>query len=474
VTIIEALDDDELFAPVLGDPATWAAWRVLLAALFGLRMTEVERVVYEAHTKRRTPPAAPVREGWLVVGRRGGKSRIAALVAVYLACFRDYGSVLAPGERGTVSIIAADRRQARTVMRYIVGLLEGCPMLVPLVVARTADSIELSNGVVLEVHTASFRAVRGYTVVAAILDEIAFWRSEESANPDREIVNALRPAMATVPGSLLLAISSPYAQRGILWEIYRRHFGQEGDPVLVWQAPTRAMNPAVEETLIDAAYADDPAVAAAEYGAEFRCDIDAFLVRDALEAVVSTGRSELAPVPDQSYFAFVDPSGGARDAMALAIAHAESDHVVLDAVRERRPPFSPDAVVEEFAQLLGAYGIDEVVGDRYAGDWPRERFGAHGIAYLSTTKSKNDLYGALLPMVHSKRVVLLDHPRLLAQLAGLERRTTWGGRDSIDHGPGAHDDLANAAAGALLLAARQGRVPEVRAVVISVPIRRDW
>jgi hypothetical protein len=110
--------------------------------------------------------------------------------------------------------------------------------------------------------------------------------------------------------------------------------------------------------------------------------------------------------------------------MALAIAHAESEHVLLDAVRERRPPFSPvspEAVVEEFAQLLQASGIDEVVGDRYGGDWPRKRFWAHGIAYLPTTKSKGDLYGALLPMVHSRRVVLLDHPRLLAQLAGLER-----------------------------------------------------
>ena len=74
-----------------------------------------------------------------------------------------------------------------------------------------------------EVHTASFRSVRGYTVVAAILDEIAFWRSEDSANPDREIVNALRPAMATVPGALLLAMSSPYARRGVVWDAYQRH-----------------------------------------------------------------------------------------------------------------------------------------------------------------------------------------------------------------------------------------------------------
>src|SRR5262245_29030403 len=55
-----------------------------------------------------------------------------------------------------------------------------------------------------------------------------------------------RLPMATVPGALLLAISSPYARRGVLWDAYRRHFGRDGDPVLVWQASSRAMNPGVD------------------------------------------------------------------------------------------------------------------------------------------------------------------------------------------------------------------------------------
>ena len=64
-------------------------------------------------------------------------SRIAALIAVYLACFRDYADKLAPGEMGTLAVIAADRRQARTVMRYIMGFLEAVPMLSRLMVNRT-------------------------------------------------------------------------------------------------------------------------------------------------------------------------------------------------------------------------------------------------------------------------------------------------------------------------------------------------
>jgi phage terminase large subunit-like protein len=150
--------------------------------------------------------------------------------------------LLAPGERGTLMVIAADRRQARVVFRYVEGLLDEVPMLAALVQSRTREAIHLTNRVTIEVHTASFRAVRGYTLIGAICDEVAYWRAEESANPDVEIINALRPGMATVPGALLLCIGSPYARRGALWEAYRTHYGRDGDPVLVWQADTRSMN----------------------------------------------------------------------------------------------------------------------------------------------------------------------------------------------------------------------------------------
>lgn len=147
---------------------------------------------------RRAPGSCgfPFREVWIAAGRRPGKSLIAALLVVYLACFRDYPRVLAPGERGTAMLIAADPRQARTVLRYINGILDAVPMLAKMVTKRTAESIELSNRITIEVHTANFRSVRGYTLVGAVLDDVAFWQDDSSANPDVEIVAALRPGMA--------------------------------------------------------------------------------------------------------------------------------------------------------------------------------------------------------------------------------------------------------------------------------------
>jgi len=202
MTILDALQDPNLFKPFFRD-ASWEPWKVLLRAMFGLPLSQDGLDLFRRCTGRSRAPEEPFSEAWLVVGRRGGKSRIAAAVAVFLACFKDYSVVLAPGERGTVMVIAADRAQARTVFRYVVGLLDLVPMLAKLVERRTAEAVHLRNRISIEVHTTSFRAVRGYTIVAAILDEVAFWRSEDSANPDEEILAAIRPGMATVPGALL-------------------------------------------------------------------------------------------------------------------------------------------------------------------------------------------------------------------------------------------------------------------------------
>jgi hypothetical protein len=135
--------------------------------------------------------------------------------------------------------------------------------------------------------------------------------------------------------------------------------------------------------------------------------------------------------------------------MTLAIAHAEGTTAVLDVVRERRPPFSPDDASREFAEVLKRYAVKRITGDRYSGEWVRESFRRHGVTYDVAAKPKSDIYRDLLPAINSGAVRLLDNDRLVTQLVALERRMARGGRDSIDHGPNGHDDLSNAAAGAL-------------------------
>jgi hypothetical protein len=455
--ILSAIGDPKVFANSFKDPATWASWRAYLAALFALPMSADELEIYRECTGRQDPPTDPCQESWLVVGRRGGKSFTLALIAVYLAVFKDWRPYLGPGEIGTIMIVAADRKQARAIMQFIKGLLKGTRMLASAVKAERVESIDLKNSVRIEVHNCSFRSTRGYTVVAALLDELAIWRGEDASNPDTEVLAAIRPAMSTIPGAMLLCASSPISRKGALWEAYRRHFAKNDDPILVWHAATRTMNPTVRQAIIDEALERDPARNRAEYYAEWRTDLEGYITREALEACVDPGVRELSPQAGVRYAGFVDPSGGSSDSFVLAIAHRENGIGVHDLVREVRPPFKPSVVVQEFAAILRDYGISTVDGDNYAKEWPIEQFAQHGIKYVRYDKFKNDIYLAALPLINSRQVRLLDHARLINQTLDLERDTTRQGRDSINHPDRGHDDLPNATLGALLVALKPAK-----------------
>ena len=345
-------------------------------------------------------------------------------------------------------------------MRFALGLLKSIKMFKRQIENVTQSSITLKNNIVIEVHTASFKSVRGYTVVCALLDELAYWEVDaDAAQPDHEVINAIRPAMATIPGALMLCASSPHSRKGVMWDAYSKHFGKDGDDVLVWQADTRAMNPSVPQAYIDRHMANDPVRASAEYGAEFRAELEQLVSREALLACVSHGVRERAPA-GHTYTAFIDPAGGSgADSMALCIGHLDYARkiVVIDALREARPPFSPEIVASEFAALMKTYGVGTAYSDKWGGDWVKEQFAKFGIMIEPAPKIKFGLYLDLLATINSKRVELLEHQRTFNQVLSLERRTGRGA-EVIDHPSGAqyHDDLANCVAGAVSVTLARG------------------
>src|ERR1700735_1874613 len=298
---------------------------------------------------------SPSKSSGASFGRRGGKTRAMAILAAYLAACIDHRGILAPGERGVIPLLAASVQQAANSFAFVEGVFAVAPNLKDLVDGSTSDTLSLATGIDISVRPASFRTIRGITAVAVICDEIAFWRSDASANPDKEILKALRPSLATTGGPLI-AISSPHAKRGELYGTFKRHFGQAGDPlILVAKAPSREMNPTLPQRVIDRAIEADPEAASAEYGAEFRGDLEVFVSREIIEACVARGVTVRAPLPRFTYHAFVDPSGGSNDAMTLAISHHEGKRAILDCVLERKAPFNPAAATLEFARTLQSY-----------------------------------------------------------------------------------------------------------------------
>jgi hypothetical protein len=158
-----------LFSPWFKNRPTWQAWFAFLRALFGLPLADHELSIFRDCTGRTAPPTTPATEGWLCCGRRSGKSFVLALCAVYLACFHGYRQYLAPGERGVVLVLASDRKQARVIFRYVKALLLGVPMLRKLVEREVAEAFDLNNPTSIEIMAASYRSLRGYTVIAALL-----------------------------------------------------------------------------------------------------------------------------------------------------------------------------------------------------------------------------------------------------------------------------------------------------------------
>jgi hypothetical protein len=235
-----------------------------------------------------------------------------------------------------------------------------------------------------------------------------------------------------------------------LWDRYRTHYGPDGSPsILVAHGASRDFNPTLDPAEIERALEEDRPRNSAEYLAQFRSDIEGFVSLEVVEACVG-GYRELGPRSDTTYRAFVDPSGGSQDSMTLAIAHKTpkpEEMIVVDAIREARPPFSPEAVVDEFATLCKLYHITKITGDHFGGEFVKEPFRKHGLDYVLAEQPKSDLYRDLLPRLNSGRILLPKSDRTVGQIVGLERRVSRAGKDSIDHGPHGHDDLANAVAG---------------------------
>lgn len=456
IDIRQAMTDPKLFGTVFGGDS-FASWRALLGGFYGLELDDEAAQTFHTISGGRKSPSEPSQELWLAVGRRGGKSHVAGLLAIFEALFNDHRAKLAPGEIATCMIIAADRKQARSVMRYISGLINGNDMLKRMVIRENTEAIEFTNRASIEVHTASMRAVRGYTLSAVICDEIAYWLTD-GVSPDEEIIAALRPALATLGGKLI-ALSSPYARRGVLWQQYRKHFGRESH-VLVAQAPTMTMNPTLPQRVVDDAMKDDAARASAEYLAQFRSDIASLIDPTLIEDCTRPKPREIPRDDRTRYFAFTDPAGGGQDEFTLAIGHKDKDCVIIDAVRGLHG--SPANIAKEYSDFMHTYGIRNVTGDRYAGRWPRDEFQKHGIKYVVSDMDRSALYLEMLAALNSGCIELPPDLKLSRQLQSLERRTGRSGKDMIDHPPGGHDDLANAVAGLVAhIKTRQGGMRQI-------------
>ena len=428
------------------------AQETLLRAIYGLPLTSAQEDIWRLCTGRERYTASPFGEATILAGARAGKdSRIAAPVVLYEALLGGHEHRLAKGEKGVIPLVAQDARASKIAFNYIRGYLTGSPILQSQVADMRSAEVTLTNGLSITCFPSTLRSLRGWSIPAAVLDELAFFRLEGSADSDAEIQASIRRGMLAFDGTRLIKISTPYMKGGVLYEDFQRAFGQDDPDLLVWRAPSTLMNPSLRAERLERERRLDSTRFAREYEAEFVDDVAAFLPAVWVDDAVVPGRYELAPQSDLQYIAGVDPSGGGKDAFTLAIVHTQSsDAVVLDVIKgkARVGTKAPDlaGVVSEYAAILRCYHCHEVVGDRYAGQWVRQAFGDVGIRYRDVDRDRSAYYLDLEPLLSQGRVELLDHAQLARELKALERRARAGGKDRVDHPRGGSDDYANALA----------------------------
>ncbi len=464
MNIVEAIKDENLLRPFFGDTATWKPWLTALRAVYGIPIASRQGcslVCAATGLEAGSLPRGGFSTALFLTGRRSGKSRIAATIAAFEAVLAGHQKKLSVGERGYVPVLAPSKAQGRIVKDYLRAIFN-LPLFANELAAENEGGFTLRDGTRIEVMAGNFNTVRGYTLLAAVVDEVCFFGYEESKISDTELIRALKPALATTGGKLI-AISSPYARRGWAFNQHKRWFGNPAAKTLVWNAPSTTMNSTLPQSVVDEAMAEDPQAAKSEYGGEFRDDVAAFITREVVENLVAAGCQERLPRPRTAYVAFADLSGGRADDAALGIAHTDGRKVILDYVRRWKPPFDPRAVIEAMAEELRRYDIKRVTGDNYAAQFVAGAFEGSGIRYTKAELPKSALYIELLPRLCSEEISLLDNPLLVDQIVGLERRTRAGGKDIIDHPQNGHDDLANVVAGVAQVAVsprrRIGAIP---------------
>lgn len=463
LTIIEAIQHPELFGalPKFQDLKSWAMWLVFLKALYGLPLdSDAEREAFKKFTGRSeyAPPVGGWHEAVAIVGRQAGKSEVAGVIT-------DFEAITTTPELDRTEtyalLLAQDQRSAtRALFGYAKAPFEVVPALHDEVVSITADGVKLHNGVNIAVYPCRPAAVRGIRARVVVCDELGFFTSTENIPTDKEMLRAVRPTLATTGGKLVV-LSSPYGQSGALYDLHRNNFGKDDAPVLVWQASAPEMNPTLPANYLARMAQDDPEAYRSEVLGEFRSGVSTFFDLEALQVCVDGGVRERAPMTDRKHVGFADPSGGRHDRFCVAVAHTEGDKAVLDAVRIWTPPFNPSEVIAEACAFLKSYRVHRISGDRYSAEYNAEQFRLNGVTYDPSERDRSGIYLELLPLVNSQRAVLLDHPDLLRELRGLERRRGTSGKDKVDHRAGSRDDVSNACAGALVLAGGRKREPGI-------------
>lgn len=415
-------------------------------------------------------PYAPkeYREGWIIGGRRGGKTdAFASTIVAYEAVCGGHEYHIREGQRAICFQIAQDLSMARYSLHFIRATLEGMAFISKSWITEiTADRIDLKNGITIRTVAPTTKAVRGYANPVAVLDEVGVWATEEdSANRDTDVYDSTTPGQAQFPNAKIVGISSPWVKAGLLYDRYEA--GTEGShlpprdkraekyasQLVIHFTSASSGNPKVTGPWLMSQLAKDPRAFERECLAIFQDSLSGFLPTSLLHEAVDRGVLARPPQPLNFYVAAIDPAFR-NDAFGFSICHADTaaaggGQIVFDVIKRWKAPhgesLDPVQVLREITPILKEYRIISVLSDQYQFEslsklaidegWSIENF-------RFTGTSKQAIYGNLQQLLFQRRLRLLDNPEAIQELSRLEAKLTDQRQMRITAPEGEHDDLS--------------------------------
>lgn len=461
--------DDNIRFPVNFEDSSNDTFR-----LTTIQMSEVE--IYEYMTGKTYIPGveAEITDVDLIIGRRGGKSTIASILALFGVIKENWKPMLHKTPHATVLILSHTKEFSQEILEILRDMVYASPILsrllnkkrkntqytfnmqVPfLTEVKGEKTIEYSK-VQVAVGAASKKTVRGKAICFSLNDEIAYWGTDEKyAETDEDIIRAIRPSLGQFQGKgMMIKLSSPGLKQGILYEEYQNREDLP-DSFVVFKAPSWYWNNIVQAKFFETEYKLDPNGFASEYRADFVDSLSDFIMTDMVDACVirgSTIRPPEAKGEDVTYVAAIDAAfKGDRFTFSITGYHEGrfKQYVMMSWEGSRSKPVSAHNIAKFIRNVAKDYSISAVHADQYAFQPLKEIFEQYNLVLNETpftNKFKKQIYYNLKTLIHNQKIDLLDNAQCIKEIKQLQVEQTSTGTVRIGHPPGGHDDCADVVA----------------------------
>lgn len=390
-------------------------------------------------------------------GARAGKSYVlCALRLLHLALTVSLDT-LAPGELAAGIIIAPDTRLAKQTLRYVSGAVQSSSVLRSMVVSDSSESLILRrpDGKTVDIAclpaTRGGSAVRGRSLVAAVLDEACFFRDTNYQVNDLEVFKAVAPRI--VPGGQVIIASTPWSQFGLLYELYKRNHSHPVDAVAAHAPTTVLRDDERTRELVERERERDPDNADREFDANpMSEDVLEFFDAATVAGIVDENAPDvLALLPNQTAMCALDTAFRKDPSAAVIVRNGVGGYEVSE-VAEIRPdpgkPLKPSETIKALFERAARHRCGSAVADQHYIETVREHCGYMRLHEApGGNEGKAEMYIAARTVMRESRFKLsATHTRLLSQLRQVIAKPTPGGGISIQspRRGGAHGDLASA------------------------------